>query len=198
MSKNKFLFSALRMLYFFQVCLISCVSFADKIDIIEQQINIPDDISIYDQNEVEHTLDEFEGKVTLLVFWATWCADCIKEMPSLDELQKDLRKLPFKIVAASQDFHGVGDLKKYFKAQNIKYIDLYYDHKNKLFKSLSVGGLPTAFLIDTEGKMIVKFSGTTDWSDEKIRNLILSYMPGAPVILKGDNQAPIAKNKFKM
>jgi hypothetical protein len=103
-------------------------------------------------------------------------------------LQKDFRKLQFKIIAASQDFHGIDSVKNYFKAEKIKYIDLYYDYQNKLFKAFAVAGLPTAFLIDPNGKVVLKFSGAINWFDEKIRDLILSFIPGAHEIPKNSSK----------
>ncbi|BFD46348.1 MAG: TlpA disulfide reductase family protein [Rickettsia endosymbiont of Sergentomyia squamirostris] len=140
--------------------------------------SVPDTVVFFDDKGEKYSLDNFEGKTILLVFWATWCASCIKEMPDLDVLQKDFRKLPFAIIPVSQDYQGIEIIQKYYKDYDIRYLPIYHDFKNQLFKAFSIVGLPTAILINPDGKMLVSFIGTINWYDEEIRNIILSNIPG--------------------
>ncbi|WP_341761234.1 TlpA disulfide reductase family protein [Candidatus Tisiphia endosymbiont of Thecophora atra] len=140
--------------------------------------SVPDTVVFFDDKGEKYSLDNFEGKTILLVFWATWCASCIKEMPDLDVLQKDFRKLPFAIIPVSQDYQGIEIIQKYYKDYDIRYLPIYHDFKNQLFKAFSIVGLPTAILINPDGKMLVSFVGTINWYDEEIRNIILSNIPG--------------------
>ncbi|MFP3018135.1 MAG: TlpA disulfide reductase family protein [Candidatus Tisiphia sp.] len=140
--------------------------------------SVPDTVVFFDDKGEKYSLDNFEGKTILLVFWATWCASCIKEMPDLDILQKDFRKLPFAIIPVSQDYQGIEIIQKYYKDYDIRYLPIYHDFKNQLFKAFSIVGLPTAILINPDGKMLVSFVGTINWYDEEIRNIILSNIPG--------------------
>lgn len=139
---------------------------------------VPDTVVFFDDQGQQHSLDKFEGKTVLLVFWATWCSACTKEIPDLDILQKDFRKLPFIIIPVSQDYQGIEVVKKYYQDYSIRYLPLYHDFKNQLFKAFSIVGIPTAILISPEGKMLVSFVGATSWFDEEIRNTILSNIPG--------------------
>jgi len=139
---------------------------------------VPDTVIFYDDQGEQHSLDKFEGKTLLLVFWATWCSSCTKEMPDLDMLQKDFRKLPFTIIPVSQDYQGVEIVKKYYKDYGIRYLPIYHDFKNQLFKAMAIVGVPTAILISPEGKMLVSFIGAVNWFDEEIRDTILSNIPG--------------------
>lgn len=140
--------------------------------------NAPDNIIFFDEEKNQYSLDQFEGKTILLVFWATWCAPCIKELPDLDILQKDFRKLPFEIIPISEDDQGMEIIKTHFKSYNIRYLPIYHDYRNQLFKAFNVVGLPTSILIDPNGKMVASFIGSTKWYDEKIREIILSFIPG--------------------
>ncbi|WP_410520629.1 TlpA family protein disulfide reductase [Candidatus Tisiphia endosymbiont of Piscicola geometra] len=140
--------------------------------------SVPDTVVFFDDKGEKYSLDNFEGKTILLVFWATWCASCIKEMPDLDVLQKDFRKLPFAIIPVSQDYQGIEIIQKYYKDYEIRYLPIYHDFKNQLFKAFSIVGLPTAILINPDGKMLVSFVGAINWYDEGIRNIILSNIPG--------------------
>ncbi len=140
--------------------------------------NVPDDIIFFDEEQNRHSLDQFEGETILLVFWATWCAACIKEMPDLDILQKDFRKLPFSVIPISEDYQGVKIIQEHFKSYQIRYLPIYYDYKNQLFKAFSIVGLPTSILINSDGKKIASFTNNTNWHDEKVREIILSSIPG--------------------
>lgn len=151
-------------------------------------VNVPDSIVFFDEKEKKYSLDQFEGKTILLVFWATWCASCVKEMPDLDILQKDFRKLPFEIIPVSQDYQGVKLVEEYYKNYEIRYLPIYHDFKNQLFKAFSIIGLPTAILVSPDGKMLVSFVGNTNWYDEEIRNIILANIPG---------NHPEPKNSYK-
>jgi thiol-disulfide isomerase/thioredoxin len=138
----------------------------------------PDSIIFFDDEGNKYSLDKFEGKTILLVFWATWCSACTHEMVNLDVLQKDFRKLPFVVVPVSQDYQGIEVIKKYYKNNDIRYLPIYHDFKNQLFKAFAIVGIPTAILIDQDGKMLISFVGNINWYDEAIRSLLVSKIPG--------------------
>ncbi len=140
--------------------------------------NVPDSVYFFDEKGEKRSLDQFEGKTILLVFWATWCASCVKEMPDLDILQKDFRKLPFEIIPISQDYQGIEVIQKYYKNYDIRYLPIYHDFKNQLFKALSIISIPTAILISPDGKMLISFVGDINWYDEEIRKVILTNILG--------------------
>ncbi|MFV9856403.1 MAG: TlpA disulfide reductase family protein [Rickettsia aeschlimannii] len=140
--------------------------------------SFPDNIIFFDEEKNQYSLDQFEGKTILLVFWATWSAPCVKEMPDLDMLQKDFRKLPFSVMPISEDYQDIKVVKEYFKSYQIRYLPIYHDYRNELFKALGVVSLPTSILIDPNGKIVTSFVGNTNWYDEKVRDTILSAIPG--------------------
>jgi thiol-disulfide isomerase/thioredoxin len=136
----------------------------------------PPEIEFLDENQKKHLFEEFEDQVLLVHFWATWCDVCAKELPSLDRLQKDLRKQTFKIIAISEDFKGETTVKEFYKSQNIKNLAIYLDEKNKIFNALNIVGLPTSFIINKEGKIVVRITGVVDWQDEAVREVIQKYL----------------------
>nr|WP_016926205.1 TlpA disulfide reductase family protein [Rickettsia conorii] len=140
--------------------------------------SVPDNIIFFDEEKNQYSLDQFEGKTILLVFWATWSAPCVKEMPDLDMLQKDFRKLPFSVIPISEDYQDIKVVKEYFKSYQIRYLPIYHDYRNELFKALWVVSLPTSILIDPNGKIVTSFVGNTNWYDEKVRGTILSAISG--------------------
>lgn len=157
---------------------------AAKLVITQHDEYVDTEIPIYDTEGNKVFLDQYEGNTVLLVFWATWCGSCVGEMPSLDNLQKDFRKLPFKVIAASQDYQGMEVIKKHFAENEIRHLEIFHDYQNKLFRSLSIMGMPTAILINADGKMKINFKGPVKWHDEKIRAMLLEQIEGTPVTPK--------------
>lgn len=160
-------------------------------------IDVPDSVPFFDETGAKVFLDEFEGQTILLTFWATWCSSCLHEILNLDLLQKDFKKLPFVILAISEDFHGMQTVKNYFKTAEIRHLKAYHDYKNQLFFAFTVAGLPTSFLIDINGKVVASFSGTTNWHDDNVRKQILSYIPGNPVEPKNSYNTQVLNQKVK-
>lgn len=164
----------------------SC-AFAENAIITKPESSFVPDVNFFNEAGEKVFLDQFEGKTILLCFWASWCGPCIDELPSLDILQKDFRKLPFEVVAVSEDFNGMEVAKAHFNKYGIRHLKLYHDYKNALFKEMKVIGLPTAFLIDPEGKIKVLFRGNIKWHDEEIRGVLLAEIEGNP---------PMPKNSY--
>ena len=138
------------------------------------------EVAFFNEEGNKIFLDQFEGKTILLSFWASWCGHCVEDLPSLDILQKDFRKLPFEIIAISEDFNGIKAAKDHFTKHGIRHLTLYHDYKNALFKAMSVVGLPTSFLIDHEGRVKLIIKGNVKWHDESIRSVLLREIPGNP------------------
>ncbi len=134
---------------------------AENSTIIRPEYSFVPDVNFFDKDGNKVFLDEFEGKTILVSFWASWCGSCVEELPSLDILQKDFRKLPFEVLAISEDFKGIAVAEDHFNKYGIRHLKLYHDYKNSLFKAMGVVGLPTAFLIDPEGKIKIIFKENT-------------------------------------
>ncbi len=122
------------------------------------------------------TLSSFKGKTILLNLWATWCAPCREEMPSLDRLQKALGSDKFEVVALSLDRQGLDASKKFLtevKAENLK---LYVDPSAKQGTNLKVIGMPTTILIDKEGRELGRLAGPAEWDSADAKKLIEASM----------------------
>ena len=132
------------------------------------------EVNFFDTNGDKVYLDQYESTNILLVFWATWCGTCISELPALDNLQKDFRKLPFKIIAVSQDYKGIDVVKDHFLAHEIRHLGIFHDHGNQLFRELEVPSIPYAFFINANGKNKLVFKGKIKWHDDEVRSIILS------------------------
>ena len=151
---------------------------AEKLIVTKHDDFIDTDTNFFDANGNKVYLDQYEGNTILLVFWATWCGSCVGELPSLDNLQKDFRKLPFKIIAVSEDYQGIEVVKKYFSENEIRHLEIFHDYQNNLFRSLGIVGLPTAYLINAEGKVKYIFNGIVKWHDNEVRQMIMAQIDG--------------------
>jgi len=128
------------------------------------------------------TLDDFRGKVVLVNFWATWCAPCLKEMPSLDTLQGQLGGDDFAVVAIATDPKGREEAARYLARLETNNLALYTDPR-LLFASAIGGtdGLPISILYDRDGSEIGRLVGAADWSSPEAIRLIRAVMGGDAV-----------------
>lgn len=122
------------------------------------------------------TLAAFDGKVALVNLWATWCAPCRKEMPSLDRLQAALGGADFSVVPISID---TGDPKRpgtFLEEIGVKNLPLYTDRTTRIFEELKAKGiavgLPVTLLLDREGCRLGHINGPAEWDSEDGRRLI--------------------------
>ncbi|QND61441.1 TlpA family protein disulfide reductase [Mesorhizobium huakuii] len=120
-------------------------------------------ISFMDAAGQPKTLADYSGKVVLLNIWATWCAPCRKEMPTLDRLQAKLGGPDFEVVALSMDQKGPDAVKKFYADIGITHLDLNIDISAKTIFALGAVGLPTTLLINRDGKEIGRLIGPADW-----------------------------------
>ena len=157
---------------------------AEKLIVTKHDEFLDTDTNFFDAEGNKVYVDQYEGNTILLVFWATWCGSCVSELPSLDNLQKDFRKLPFKIIAVSEDYQGIEVVKKYFSQNEIRHLEIFHDYQNNLFRSLSIVGLPTAYLINAEGKVKYIFNGIVKWHEDEVRQMILAQIDGNHVLPK--------------
>lgn len=154
------------------------IAYAEKYSIDRHDRYLDSEVSFFDGDGNKVYLDQYEGTNILLVFWATWCGTCVSELPALDNLQKDFRKLPFKVIAVSQDYKGVEVVKSHFFAHEIRHLGVFHDYKNQLFRELDIVSLPTALFINADGKNKLVFKGRIKWHDDDVRNIILSEIGG--------------------
>jgi len=120
-------------------------------------------------------LDDFKGKLLILNFWATWCAPCKEEMPSLDELQSNTELNNLKIFPINIGQEDVSKSELFFKELNIKNLDIYIDAPITLAKKFSLRGVPTTIIFNKEGKEFARIIGSIDFNDEKFINWLMYY-----------------------
>ena len=134
-----------------------------------------EDVTFMDINQKKVNLDDFKGKLIILNFWATWCAPCKEEMPSLDNLQSNTKFNNLKIFPINIGQEDVSKSKFFFKELNIKNLDIYIDSPITLAKKFALRGVPTSILFNKEGKEFARIIGSIDFSDEEFINWLKFY-----------------------
>jgi len=118
-------------------------------------------------------LSDFKGKVVLVNFWATWCAACVEEMESMQNLYNDLKKKDVEIVAISIDRWNEDRIIDYADKKNLNF-HILRDPDQKVRKQYYIMGLPTSYLIDGDGKIRGYVSGARTWDSLTSKNTLLS------------------------
>lgn len=118
-------------------------------------------ISGVDQNGNSVSLDDLKGKVVIVDFWATWCPPCRQIIPHLVELQKKYGEDDFTFLGVSLDQGGMRDVKPFIQKYEINY-PVIIGNKKMTDQFGGVQGIPTTFLIDKTGKIVLKRVGAHD------------------------------------
>ena len=116
-----------------------------------------------DGNEIDlNSINTHE--IYILNFWATWCAPCKDEMPSLDKLQAKEGIFVFPI---NMEEKNLNNTNKFYKDLNIINLNTYFDDGLKLVKVFALRGVPTTIILNRNKQMIARISGSLDFADEK-------------------------------
>jgi len=110
-------------------------------------------------------INKNDGKIKILNFWATWCAPCKKEMPSLDEFQ--VRNNDILVFPINVDKPNKEKTNKFFKDLNIKNLQIYFDEELQLVKKFKLRGVPTTILINKNGYEFARIQGDINFNDKK-------------------------------
>lgn len=125
-------------------------------------------------------LMQFSGHPVLLNLWATWCAPCVKELPTLDQLARAHAKAgDLRVVAVSQDSGPYASVVAFLKFHKIAELEPYQDSAMSLSGALGPDTvLPTSILIDAKGREVWRYVGDLDWTSPEAAKLLAEA--GAP------------------
>ena len=138
----------------------------------------PPDISFTDANGSEHRLAEFHGHGMVINLWATWCAPCVEEMPSLAALSKALAPDDIAVLPLSSDRGGAKTVQGYFQEHDITGLPVLLDPHSAAAHAWHVRGIPASFVIDKKGREVARMDGAADWSTPAAARLIRKLVAG--------------------
>ena len=121
------------------------------------------ELAFADADDKPLKLADYKGKIVLVNFWATWCAPCVKEMPSLDRLQGEIGKDKFTVLPLSLDGPSRPKVAPFYEDRKLTSLGIYFDKGKKSMQALDVTVLPTSILVDRDGNEIARLEGEADW-----------------------------------
>ena len=143
--------------------------------VINKELKIYDNIAFLDVNEKIIKLSDFKGKLVLLNFWATWCAPCKDEMPSLNALKVNQELDNIEIFPINVGKDSLEKSEKFFKDLNINNLNVYFDNPITLARDLSLRGVPTTIFFNKDSQEFARIIGSIDFEDEKFIQWIKNY-----------------------
>lgn len=123
----------------------------------------------------ETTLAALKGRVAVVNFWATWCAPCIKEMPSLDRLRGQLGSDQIAVIAVSEDLKGWPVIAPFLDERNLRSLLVLSDPEGVAQRGLGVTVLPTTVIIGRDGHIEGMLVGAAEWDSEDAMKLLRYY-----------------------
>ena len=137
------------------------------------------ELAFTDAEDKPLTLAGYKGKTVLLNFWATWCAPCVKEMPSLDRLQAEMGKDKFVVLPLSLDSPSRPKVAPFYADRKLANLGIYFDKGKKVLGALDVSVLPTSILIDAQGRELGRLEGEADWDKPEALALMKAAVESA-------------------
>ena len=128
-----------------------------------------------DENQKNLNLADYKGKLIILNFWATWCAPCREEIPSLDILQSNKALSNLKIFPINIGQEDLLKSKTFFKKLNIQNLNIYFDNPKTLAKILNLRGVPTTILFNKDNNEFARIIGSIDFEDDEFIEWIKNY-----------------------
>ena len=123
----------------------------------------------------EINLKNYHGRLVIINFWATWCAPCKKEMPSLDNLYQDNNFKNLQIFAVNMEQPNALKTKKFFIDLNIKKLEIFFDPNLNFVKEFKLRGMPTTILINKKGEEFARIIGETNFQNKKFVKWLSKY-----------------------
>jgi cytochrome c biogenesis protein CcmG, thiol:disulfide interchange protein DsbE len=126
------------------------------------------------------TLDDYEGDVVLLNIWATWCAPCRFEMPSMQKLHESFADRGLKVVAVSIDDPAAGEAIRQFVREYGLTFEVLHDTTGAIRRSYGTSGIPETAVIGRDGVVRRRVAGAEDWNSAANRALIERLVSESP------------------
>ena len=159
---------------------------------VEKRKVLPDYI-FTDAEGKTHKLSEYQGKVLILSFWASWCSPCLVEFPTFSQMQKKLSNGGLTVLAVNVEDGDDGKkfADDYWKKNKFDFMS-FFDTSKELAQNFEVELLPSNFVIDKSGRLAFSGFGSTDWSSPQVLDLIEGLLQESPVEIAN---RPLASKK---
>ena len=143
--------------------------------VINKELKKYQSLTFLDTKNKQLNLNDYHGNLVLLNFWATWCAPCKEEMPSLDLLQTQENLNNLKIFPINIGQEDVEKALDFFEDLKIKNLELFFDSPVTLAKKFGLRGIPTSILFNKEGLEFARILCTIDFADKRFVEWLSNY-----------------------
>ena len=143
-----------------------------KLAIHSQAMVLPE-VGLVDAADNPRALSEYRGKWMVLNFWATWCAPCRKEMPSLQRLQQAMPEIAVVPVATGRN--AVPGIEKFFAEAGITALPILRDPQADLARQVGIIGLPVTLIVDPEGREVARLIGDAEWDSPSAQAILRAF-----------------------
>ncbi len=145
-----------------------------KLALHETPVVLPE-ISVLDETDAPRLLAEWKGQWVVLNFWATWCAPCREEMPSLDRLEAAMGD-DFSVVTIATGRNSVESIDKFFAEAGLTTLPKLRDPKSELARNMGVLGLPVTVILNPEGQEAARLIGDAEWDSADAKAVLAALM----------------------
>jgi cytochrome c biogenesis protein CcmG/thiol:disulfide interchange protein DsbE len=116
------------------------------------------------------SLNQFRGQVVVLNFWATWCPPCMQELPSMMEMQNQLRSRGVVVLGVSIDVDGDA-YHRFLKQRGVNFVTVR-DPEQKVAGMYGTSGWPESYIIDRQGVLRRKVVGPINWGSPEVMQFL--------------------------
>ena len=138
--------------------------------VIHKDPKVYDNVIFLDKNDKKINIKEFNGNLLLLNFWATWCAPCKKEMPSLEKLAQELPQID--VYPINMEPPNKLRVRDWLQDIGVVSLNTYFDPQLDLAKKFKLIGMPTTVLIDKDGNEFGRIMGEFDFNEKNFINFL--------------------------
>ena len=146
-----------------------------KLMLLDEPVAVPEAV-LLDAEDGEHSLADYKGKWVVLNFWATWCAPCRREMPSLERLQAAMPDIAVVPVATGRN--AVEGIRRFFDDAGVKTLPILRDPQSRLAHGMGVMGLPVTVILNPEGQEVARLIGDAEWDSDSAKAVLGALAAG--------------------
>lgn len=138
------------------------------------------DLRLSDGSGIAFNLSRYKGAVIVLEFWSTGCGPCVRDLDALNHLQGDFPGKPLIVIPVNEDPVAILQVKAALARQKLNFLKPYSDPNGAAAEILRLRGLPTSFVVDRMGRVVMQLEGPQNWNGadyEKRINFLLQQSP---------------------